>query len=411
MNYILNPKCYGEDCMKITHVALNGPVTDNWTYQDNLLPKYHKKVGYKVSMITSKFIYNSNGEITTDERDYYVNENGIKTIRLKTKGSMPFKFKFKSYYNLYSSLMEERPDIIFVHGIQFVDIKTIVRYLKGHPNIQVYVDNHADYSNSATNWFSENILHKLIWRHYAHLIEPFTTKFYGVLPARVDFLKKMYNLPENKIELLVMGADDESVEDARDYEIRKSIRQKYRIKTDDFLIITGGKIDLAKKQTLLLMEAVKCIPEDRVKLIVFGSIIKELKDQVEKLADGNKIQYIGWINAKDSYNYFAASDLVVFPGRHSVYWEQVAGLGKPMIVKYWEGTTHIDVGGNVVFLYKDDIREIKEKIEILVYNRQKYFEMEKRALEYGRDKFLYSRIAESSILKQNSKEKSQQELI
>ena len=37
--------------------------------------------------------------------------------------------------------------------------------------------------------------------------------------------------------------------------------------------------------------------------------------------------------SKDSYDYFEASDLVVFPGCHSVMWEQVTGQGKPMLVK------------------------------------------------------------------------------
>ena len=53
-----------------------------------------------------------------------------------------------------------------------------------------------------------------------------------------------------------------------------------------------------------------------------------------------------------SYNLFSAADLVVFPGRHSVYWEQVVAIGTPMVVKYWDGTTHIDIGGNCMYLYE-----------------------------------------------------------
>ena len=159
----------------------------------------------------------------------------------------------------------------------------------------------------------KNILYKIIWRYCAHLIEPYTTKFYGVLPARVDFLKNVYKLPEEKVELLVMGADDEKVAEARGESVRRQIRERYGIKPDDFLIMTGGKIDNAKRQTLLLMKAVKQIERADVKLIVFGSVIDELKEEINRLVDGTKIQYIGWVESEGSYKYFAASDLVVFP--------------------------------------------------------------------------------------------------
>ena len=33
-----------------------------------------------------------------------------------------------------------------------------------NPNVKIFVDNHADFSNSATNWLSLEILHKKIWK-------------------------------------------------------------------------------------------------------------------------------------------------------------------------------------------------------------------------------------------------------
>lgn len=229
------------------------------------------------------------------------------------------------------------------------------------------------------------------------MIEPYTIKFYGVLPARVDFLKDIYKLPEGKVELLVMGADDERVKEAKNTDVKKEIREKYNIKSDDFLIITGGKIDNAKRQILLLMQAIRQIEKENVKLIVFGSVDKELKDEVNSLTDSDKIQYIGWVQSEDSYKYFASADLVVFPGRHSVFWEQVAGLGIPMIVKYWEGTTHVDLGGNVKFLYKDSIDEIKEEISTILNKCEIYENMKNVAENKGMEKFSYVNIAKRSI--------------
>ena len=194
-----------------------------------------------------------------------------------------------------------------------------------------------------------------------------------------------------------MGADDEKVEEAKNPVLIETIREKYNIKADDFLIITGGKIDSAKKQTLLLMEAVKKIKNEKVKLIVFGSVTNELREKVRELVDGERVQYIGWISSEDSYKYFASSDLVVFPGRHSVFWEQVVGLGVPIVAKYWEGTNHIDIGGNCKFLYKDSVDEIYDVILCLINDKKELAQMRKVSESIGMKYFSYKDISYRSI--------------
>lgn len=384
--------------MKIVHICLGCFFPDNYSYQENMLPKFHKELGYDVEVIASLESFDANGKPTHLKKGTkYVNEYGIPVTRLDYHKPEKLYKKMKRYIGVYEAIEKAKPQILFIHGCQFLDIDVIVKYLQKHPDVKVYVDNHADFSNSATNWLSKNILHKIFWRHSAHIIEPYTTKFYGVLPARVDFLKNIYKLPAEKCELLVMGADDDKVNEVKAPEIRNQIRLQYRIAKDDFLIITGGKIDPWKTQTLLLMEAVARIENPKVKLIVFGSVTPELKEEVSKKADGTKIQYIGWIQSSESYKYFAASDLVVFPGRHSVFWEQVCGQGIPMLCKHWDGTTHVDLGGNVEFLYQDSVEEIYQKIKKIIDNSNFYNNMRQIAIDRGIKAFSYKSIAEKSI--------------
>ena len=384
--------------MKVVHLCLASFFPDNYSYQENLLPKCHKKLGYDVEVIASTQSFDEHGKVCyLDNIGTYQNEYDIKVTRLPYKSGNKIWKKLKRYIGTFDAISNAHPDILFIHGGQFLDIDQVVKYLKNHPEVTVYVDNHADFSNSATNWISKNILHKIIWKRCEHKIAPYTKKFYGVLPIRVDFLKNVYGLPENKCELLVMGADDELVEKAKNSGSRERIRQQYGIKDNDFLIMTGGKIDPWKTQTLLLMQAVKNIDRDNVRLIVFGSVTQELSEQVKSLADGKKIQYIGWINSKDTYDYFEAADLVVFPGRHSVMWEQVTGQGKPMVVKDWPGTHHVDLGGNVLFLSKDSVDEIQEKIEFLISNPDKVTEMSIIAERKGMQFFSYADISKRAI--------------
>lgn len=383
--------------MKIVHLCLACFFPDGYSYQENMLPKYHNKLGHDVTVIASLQTFDSNGKVCfLDDPSEYINENNLPVIRLAYKQPLKVYRKLKRFVGTYEAIEKARPDILFIHGCQFMDMNVVVKYLKKHPNVTVYVDNHADFSNSAKNWMSFTFLHKILWKHCAKIINPYTKKFYGVLPARVDFLKNVYNLPPEKIELLVMGADDDRVEAALEPEVRSEIRKKYGIAEDDFLIITGGKIDNFKKQILYLMEAVNKLQDKKVKLIVFGSVIPELKENVEGLVSPYT-QYIGWVQSDQTDKYYAASDLVVFPGRHSVFWEQVAGLGKPMLCKAWDGTRHVDLGGNVIFLEKDSVEEIYGIIKSLTEDKDTYQMMKTVAEQEGKKVFSYSDIAKRSI--------------
>ena len=384
--------------MKVVHLCLGSFYPDNYSYQENMLPKFHKELGYDVEVISSTQSFDKHGKVCfLPNTGTYQNEYDIKVTRLPYKSDNKIWKKLKRYRGVYGALEKAVPDILFIHGGQFLDIDQVVKYLKKNTNVTVYVDNHADFSNSATNWVSKNVLHRVVWKHTEHEIEPFTKKFYGVLPVRVDFLKNVYGLPPEKCELLVMGADDELVEKAKESGARERIRREYGISENDFLIMTGGKIDQWKTQTLLLMQAVQNIEDKAVRLIVFGSVTQELMDRVKALADGRKVQYIGWVQSADSYNYFEAADLVIFPGRHSVMWEQVTGQGKPMIVKDWPGTHHVDLGGNVRFLTQDSAEEIKKEIEKLLNNPEEFKTMQSIALQKGMQVFSYREIAKRAI--------------
>lgn len=384
--------------MKIVHICTT-QYTDGWTYQENMLAKYHKKMGLETTVITSMYCYKE-GKLVEDENTHFIDVNGVKIIRLKIK-SEGFLKKIPTYELFYETLVKEKPDIIFSHGCQYKDAVLVAKYVKNNPYVKLFVDNHADFSNSATNFISKQILHKIIWKHYAQLLLPYTEVFWGVMPARVDFLVDLYDLPKEKCKLLVMGADDELVYQSDDKEKIHALREKYGVSSNDFLIVTGGKIDKAKMQTAYLMEAISKINSTNVKLIIFGSIENEIYETIMRWVDNKKIYYIGWIPADESYEYFAAADLVVFPGRHSVFWEQVAGEGIPMVVKEWKGTRHIDLGGNVKFLKGDGVDEIKNVIEELVNNPNEYRKMKECALKKGKTYFSYEGIAKNSIEMEN----------
>lgn len=384
--------------MKILHVCLTGGYTEGFTYQENYLSKYHALDGHDVTILTTEYCWNHNKWRKCKEIDYW-NKDNVHIIRLPYKVKLPYKInsyvgKFQGLDKLLNNI---KPNLIFIHNLQFRDIKLINSYKKAHKNTRILADSHTDFSNSARNWLSKYILYKFYWKKYATIANHCVEKFYGVLPARVDFLRNIYKLPANKCELLVMGADDEEVKNASKKERLEETRRKFGYTTDDFVIVTGGKIDIWKKQTLLLMQAIKKINNDKLKLLIFGPVSDNIKNEFNSLVDAKQIIHIDWANSTQSYEYFAIANLVVFPGRHSVYWEQAAGQGKPLICKYWEGTTHIDLGGNVIFLMEDSVEEMVCQIKKVINDKEKFKLMEKIAFEKGMQTFSYKKISAKSI--------------
>ena len=68
--------------MRIVNIAPSAPYNDYWGYQDNLLPKYQKKLGHDVTMITTNLIH-KDGSIAEIPCDDYFLKDGVRIIRLK----------------------------------------------------------------------------------------------------------------------------------------------------------------------------------------------------------------------------------------------------------------------------------------------------------------------------------------
>lgn len=383
--------------MKIVHICLSGPYTDDTNYQENILSKYHKLLGNEVTVIASNWAWSSEGyKIPVECRSYQTAE-GVKVIRIPVaKGTIDTRLR--RFPGMIELVRKEMPDILFIHDCQYLDIIKLASFACKTPSVRVYVDNHADFSNSATNWISKNILHKILWRHCARKIEPYTTKFFGVLPARVEFLVNMYGIPKEKVELLVMGADDDVVEEVRKKNIRNQIRRKYSIDNKTILLVTGGKINHFRPEMLNLLEVVAEINDPHVKILFFGNVSDEYSERFQRVCLHKNIINAGWLSSRDTYGYMDAGDLIIFPGLHSVLWEQAVGMGKACMFRKITGFDHVNKGKNCIMLSDisfDGLR--KEIMDVLI---GKNIENMTKNAEKSAILFSYREIAKRSIYTQ-----------
>lgn len=386
--------------MKILHLCLSAFYIDNYGYQENLLPRMHKIQGHEVKIIASTETFIDNRKLGYLKPSSYINEDGIPVVRLPYVKWLPLFFakKLRYYSNTYAEIEKFNPDFIFMHDAQFGSITEVVRYLKNHPTVKLNVDGHSDFTNSARGYFSKKILHGIFYKRCIKKIEPYANHFFGTLPNRVDFFKEVYGVPSSKVELLVMGADDQLVKRAIESKQRELIRKKYGISDKTFLVVSGGKFTKEKYDILKVMDAIIELSKNRdIKMLIFGSLDNNstFEYQFKSRCQSPNIIFAGWIKGNESYNFFEASDLVIFPGRHSVLWEQAVGQGKPCIFHYQLGHTHIDLDGNCLFIRESTTAEISNLVTNIIDN---YSDFYKKAQEVGLKKFSYFEIAKKSLI-------------
>jgi glycosyltransferase involved in cell wall biosynthesis len=300
------------------------------------------------------------------------------------------------FNGVYEQLQRKQPNIIFVHGGQFVALKDVIQYVKNHKNVTLYIDQHGDYYNGPVKTVKQRIVAKCIYGHWIRKAYKYTKKYWGVTPWRCQYLHDIYGIPTDKIDLLVMGGDDEKIDFAHQEQRRQEIRTQLSIGADDFVVITGGKIDKAKN-IHLLMEAIAHLNQENIRLIVFGQPTDDMAPILEALSASERIRMLGWLPSDAVYDYFLASDLAVFPGTHSVLWEQACACGIPGVFKDWAGMHHVDVGGNCRFLSKDSTEEIQTMLGEIIEQPAVYARMKEVAVINGIREFSYEAIAKKAI--------------
>ncbi len=382
--------------MKIVHIAPNAPYNDYWGYQDNLLPKYQKKLGHDVTIIVPNLMHKDGKIIETACGEYVLND-GVRVIRRKYR---KYLFRILSIWNsrlqdVFRLLKEIKPDFIFYHGLVSSTIFDAIKYKKKmNTNCVIVQDNHLDYNIGIRIDRIRDKIHRSFYRAINRRSIKWVAKVYGVTPWRAAYAQDYFGIPKMKTDVLIMGADDEQIDFSHKFQVRGEIRKKYSIGNDDFLVVTGGKID-AKKNIHLLMQALRNLKG--IKLLIFGEVEDDVKSafQKEYIAADNII-FIGWLKSSEVYNYFFAADLVCFPGQHSVLWEQACASKVPCAFKKYDGMQHVDNGGNSAFFPDITVESLRTAIIELKFT-ERYYAMKKVAESEATDIYLYSNIAKKSL--------------
>lgn len=303
--------------MKILHLCLACFYIDNYTYQENILPRINHEDGHDVRILASTETYVDNAHLGYVEPAEYVTEYGVPIKRLPyvKAGNGFVTHKFRAYPHLYEEIAAFAPDVILSHDLSYWSVLDVIRYKKAHPAVKLYADTHTAYNNSGTNWLSLHILHRGLYRYLTKKAFPYLEKYFYISDECREFSHEVYDIPNEKMEFYPLGGT--LLSDEEYAAVRAKRRTELGLVENDRLYIHSGKLD-ALKRSDELFRAFSAVDDPHAVLAVIGSIPEDRNSILLPLMEADKrIRYLGWRTGEELQEYLCAADLYCQPGSQS----------------------------------------------------------------------------------------------
>lgn len=358
-------------------------------YQENLMTKYYNKLGHKVVIVASVFESVVDFNLMKMPKSYTESVKDLTndTRLYRRKYFINFVNRIRKLSNVYDILKLEKPDLIFSHGIH-LNLLDAKKYIKKNANCKLLMDYHGDYSNSAKNYFSVLILHKIIRKFMVFdKVKNDILKIFPINPSSAEFLHKIYNVSYKDMEVLPLGGDVDLLDKIRD--TRDEVRLSLGIHKDDFVIFTGGKMSFRRK-TDLLVNAFKMLNLPKLHLLMVGDISTDVTEITKNEVKSNvNIHFLGWQDGESVYKYMNASDIGVFPIGQSVMWCKAICAGLPLIVGLRSGSEfdYLNKYRNVIIMNEPEITvdNLIKNISLIYNNPDLCYDMRVGALKVSSD--------------------------
>ncbi len=371
--------------MRIMHIDLTGAYTDGMNYQENVLSGINVQDGHEVSFIATNYTWN-NGRIEKVSEEEFFTSSGVHLIRVSYQNLLlsVLTDKLRVVKNLKKLLYAFNPEVIMLHGYHTLSVLSIIRYIKYHKNIRLFVDNHADKYNSAQTMLSNLVLHRFIYARMAKEVLKYTEKIWCVSYDAMKYAEEISKIPLQRLEYYPLGG---KIFPWEEYDKkRKNIRSRYSLTEDDILLMHSGKMDVQKK-TIMILQAMERVRDERLKLIIIGSMEEEVKSFYEKIGRSDRrVEYVGWKCGEELLDYLCAADLYLQPGTQSATMQNAACCRCALALYPYE--SHKYLLGESVFYIKNarDIVELLNEIlrnpQIIRQKRDEIFAVAQEKLDY-----------------------------
>jgi len=318
--------------LKIVHVCLCDAYKEDWEYHRNLASEYDVEHGNSVYIISSSLSTDQNANWVFGESKKFDTSSGIHVYQLKNlfNKSLLLQSKTNGVIGIYKTLECIKPDIIMVHNLQTLSLYEITKYKRAHPWVVLCGDTHADFYNSARNFWSKKILNNIIYKKIINdNIKYFNKFFFHGVDTR-EFYEKMYSLSIPNAELSSIGAK------VLDYqtliEERRKLRKFLGWDESKLYLLHSGKMN-ARKKTKDILLALSKIKSSNIELNIIGNFTEDQEKLLLPMIEADpRVHFLGWKTAKELKKYLCISDLYLQPGTMSITLLNSLSVGTPAVI-------------------------------------------------------------------------------
>jgi 1,2-diacylglycerol 3-alpha-glucosyltransferase len=304
--------------MRILHLCLSNWFVDGVGYQENELVREHVLSGHEVLVISSTETHSKDGKLVYIEPRDYIGCEGARVIRISYSKLLPHYImrKLRIHKGLKNLILKFDPNVILFHGACGWELLTVYSYVRNNKDVLWYIDSHEDQYNSARNWLSKEILHKIYYGSILRYVLPKVKKILCYSTECIDFVSSIYRIPLECLELYPLGGRPVAKVEYKSR--RTSTREYYGIDSNMVLIVQSGRLSESKK-VLASLKAFCSSSIANLRFILVGVIEKGIEIEFNKLVQSdNRIHFVGWKSFDDLTSILCAADIYLQPGTQSV---------------------------------------------------------------------------------------------
>lgn len=380
--------------MKIIHICLANYYIDNYNYQENALTRQNHLDGHEVIIIASTRTLSQGIHVAYTTPQSYSTVEGIKVIRLAYKPILVKKVNshINCYIGLEDVLNHSKPDVILFHGINSVEINTVLRYKKKNPHVRWFVDNHTWFGQAGyrTNIgkFLRIAFHRTVFKPQIHKALPYIEKILNVSVECAQFLQKVYRVPNDKMEFFPLGGNIIEMPDR--LQRSRNIRNQLGISERQTVYIHTGRLS-AYKRTIDILDAFRQNQDSESRLLIIGVIAEDIRKTIQnKIQEDKRVIFLGWKNTDELLAYMCAADVYIQPGNQSASMQNALCCGCAVMIAPCD--SHVPfMDGNGFFV--ESIDDMIKCFLIINQNEEILEQMSRNSYLIARELLDYRKLA------------------
>jgi 1,2-diacylglycerol 3-alpha-glucosyltransferase len=376
--------------MRILHICLCGPFTDGLSYQENELVSEHVFLGHDVTVIASTDAFDCDMKIVQVPPGISTLVCGAKLLRLDYRLDT-FKWisrKIRAHKRLFEYLGRIRPDRILFHGTASWDLLTVKSYIRKNRIEKFFVDCHSDFNNSARNWCSRHLLHRLFYKQIFRRVLPYVDEVLCVTIESFDFAVRFYGSDLIKTRIFPLGAVIE--DDVECVARRMKFRRILGLDDSAVVITQTGKLDETKRlrDALVAFSATK---GGNLRFVIAGKMNEAVSAACSDLIrNDERIVYLGWQTKEELKTVLAGSDFFLQPFGQTVTTQLAMGYG--CIVLAQDFPSHRWLVGAHGKLFRDS-SELGQAFEWVLHNVHRISALKYESRKFASDFLNYRELA------------------